>query len=105
MDDTLQYVGDVEMNWNGYECDGQLSITEYLKSKIELRQVDDFTSFLNSQGKSQYQQIGDIVRKTYESSKNEPTDRILDNITNLVSVYVLDQSLKYSDYLRKQSRL
>lgn len=85
--------------------DGQLSITDYLKSKIELKQVDDFTFFLNSQGKSQYQQIGDIVQKAYESNKNEPTDRMLDRITNNVSVYVLEQSMKYSDYLRKESEL
>lgn len=85
--------------------DGQLTITDYLKSKIELKKVDDFTSFLNSQGKSQYQQIGDVVKKVYESNKNEPTNRMLDRITNNVSVYVLEQSMKYSDYLRKESEL
>ena len=89
------------MNWNNYECDGQLTITDLLKSKIELRKVMDFTEFLNSQGKSQYQQIGSIVRKTYEENKSEPTERMLDRITNDVS----GQAIKYADYLRSESKL
>lgn len=88
-----------------YECDGQLTITDLLKSKIELRQVKDFTYFLNSQGKSQYQQIGDVISKAYENNKDEPIERMLDRITNQVSVYVLNQSLQYSDYLRSESKL
>ena len=103
--DTLWNLGDVRMNWNNYECDGQLTITDLLKSKIELRKVMDFTEFLNSQGKSQYQQIGSIVRKTYEENKLEPTERMLDRITNDVSVYVLGQAIKYADYLRSESKL
>ena len=98
-------MGDVKMNWNNYECDGQLTITDLLKSKIELRTVMDFTEFLNSQGKSQYQQIGSIVRKTYEENKSEPTERMLDRITNDVSVYVLGQAIKYANYLRSESKL
>ena len=82
--------------------DGQLTITDYLKSKIELRQVDDFTSFLNNQGKSQYQQIGDIIKQTYEQCKDN--DDFLDCMTNKVSIYVLNQSLEYSKYLRDKSR-
>lgn len=85
--------------------DGQITITEFLKSKIELREVDDFTSFLNNQGKSQYRQIGDIIKKSYEQNKDEPTERMLDRITNNVSVYVLEQSVKYSEYLREQSKV
>lgn len=88
-----------------YECEGQLTITDLLKSKIELRQVKDFTNFLNSQGISQYQQIRDIVTKAYENSKNEPIEIMLDRITNQVSIYVLNQGLRYSDYLKNQSRL
>ena len=85
--------------------DGQITITEFLKSKIELREVDDFTSFLNNQGKSQYRQIGDIIKKSYEQNKDEPKERMLDRITNNVSVYVLEQSVKYSEYLREQSKV
>ena len=72
--------------------DGQLSITDYLKSQIELRKVDDFTAFLNNQGKSQYQQIGEVISKAYETYKDE--ENMLDRITTCVSVYVLDQSWK-----------
>lgn len=88
-----------------YECDGQLTITDLLKSKIEIRQVKDFTDFLNSQGKSQYQQIGDIVSSTYEQNKSNDIEDIFGRITNNVSVFVLQQSLNYSEYLREQSKL
>lgn len=91
------------MDWSNYEVEGQLSITDYLKSQIELRKVDDFTAFLNKQGKSQYQQIGDIVRDTYEREKDSPY--LLERITNNVSVYVLNQSMAYSAYLRNEAKL
>ena len=65
----------------------------------------DFTEFLNSQGKSQYKQIGSIVRKTYAENQSEPTERMLDRITNDVSVYVLEQAIKYANYLRSESKL
>lgn len=90
------------MDWNS-RLEGQITITDYLKSQIELKKVDDFTTFLNNQGKSQYQQIGDIVNKTYEECKCD--ENMLDRITNQVSIYVLNQSLAYSKYLREQSQL
>lgn len=83
--------------------EGQISITDYFASKIERREVMDFTAFLNSQGKSQYQQIGNLIRETYEREKDN--DNMLDRLTNAVSVYVLNQSMEYSKYLREQSKL
>lgn len=91
------------MDWSNYEVEGQISITDYFASKIERKEVMDFTAFLNSQGKSQYQQIGEIVRSTYEREKDNPN--MLDRITNAVSVYVLEQSIEYSKFLREQSKL
>ena len=91
------------MDWSNYEVEGQISITDYFASKIERKEVMDFTSFLNSQGKSQYQQIGEIIRSTYEREKDNPN--MIDRITNAVSVYVLNQSMDYSKYLREQSKL
>lgn len=88
------------MDWSNYEVEGQISITDYFASKIERKEVMDFTSFLNSQGKSQYQQIGEIIRNTYEREKDNPN--LLDMLTNAVSVYVLEQSSSYSKYLREQ---
>lgn len=85
--------------------EGQITITDFLKSKIELREVDDFTSFLNKQGKSQYRQIGDIIKKSYDENKDDSVDRMLDRITNHVSIHVLEQSRKYSEYLREQAKL
>ena len=82
---------------------GQLTITDFLKSKIELREVKDFTSFLNSQGRSQYQQIGDLIKKTYETHNQD--EKFLDILTNKVSIYVLEQSIEYSKYLTKQATL
>lgn len=91
------------MDWSDYEVEGQISITDYFASKIERREIMDFTSFLNSQGKSQYQQIGNLIRETYEREKDN--QNMLDRLTNAVSVYVLNQSMEYSKYLREQSKL
>ena len=79
----------------------QLTITDYLKSQIKIKNVMDLTAFINSQGKAQYKQIEDIVSKTYE--QNKTSDDVIGRITNAVSVYVLDMSMKYMDYLRKES--
>ena len=83
--------------------DGQLTITDYLKSQIKIKNVMDLTAFINRQGKSQYTQIEDIVSKTYEQNKD--SDGVIGRITNAVSVYVLDMSMKYMDYLRKESEV
>lgn len=83
------------------DFDEQLTITDYLKSQIKIKNVMDLTSFINSHGKSQYKQIEDIVIKTYEQNKD--SDDVIGRITNAVSVYVLDMSMKYMDYLRKES--
>ena len=81
-------------------CDGQLELTDYLKSKIKSGRVKDLTTWINSQGKAQYTQIGEVVRETYEREKDSPD--LVDRITNAVSVYVLDQSIGYMDYLRSE---
>ena len=85
------------------DIDGQLTITDYLKSQIKIKNVMDLTAFINSQGKAQYKQIDDIVSKTYEQKKY--SDDVIGRITNAVSVYVLDMSMKYMDYLRKECDL
>ena len=79
----------------------QLTITDYLKSQIKIKNVMDLTAFINSHGKAQYTQIKDIVSKTYEQNKN--SDDVIGRITNAVSVYVLDMPMKYMAYLRKES--
>ena len=85
------------------DIDVQLTLTDYLKSQIKIKNVMDFTAFINSQGKAQYNQIEDIVSKTYEQNKS--SDDIVGRITNAVSIYVLDMSMKYMDYLRKECDL
>ena len=82
------------------QCDGQIEITDYLKSKIKSCRVKDLTAWINSQGKAQYTQIGEIVRETYEREKD--SDELVDRITNAVSVYVLTQSMGYMEYLRSE---
>ena len=74
-----------------------------MKSPIKIKNVMDLTDFINSQGKAQYNQIEDIVSKTYE--QNMDSDDMIGRITNAVSVYVLDMSMKYMDYLRKECEL
>ena len=88
---------------NDYSCDGQITLTDYLKSKIKSGEVKDLTNFINSQGKSQYTQIGEVIHNSYERYKDD--EDMLDRMTNAMSVYVLEQSMKYMDYLRKESEL
>ena len=85
------------------QCDGQIEITDYLKSKIKSGRVKDLTAWINSQGKAQYTQIGEVVREAYEREKD--SDDLVDRITNAVSVYVLNQSIGYMEYLRKESEV
>ena len=88
---------------NDYSCDGQITLTDYLKSKIKSGEVKDLTNFINSQGKAQYTQIGEVIHNSYERYKDD--EDMLDRMTNAMSVYVLEQSTKYMDYLRKESEL
>ena len=85
------------------QCDGQIEMTDYLKSKIKSGRVKDLTAWINSQGKAQYAQIEEIVSETYEREKD--SDELVDRITNAVSVYVLTQSIGYMEYLRKESEV
>ena len=88
---------------NDYSCDGQITLTDYLKSKIKSGEVKDLTNFINSQGKAQYTQIGEVIHNSYERYKDD--EDMLDRMTNAMSLYVLEQSMKYMDYLRKESEL
>ena len=85
------------------QCDGQLELTYYLKSKIKSGRVKDLTAWINSQGKAQYAQIGEVVADAYERYKD--SDDLVGRITNAVSVYVLNQSMGYMEYLRKESEV
>ena len=82
------------------QCDGQIEMTDYLKSKIKSGRVKDLTAWINSQGKAQYSQIKEVVAETYEREKD--SDDLVERITNAVSVYVLRQSMGYMDYLKKE---
>lgn len=77
--------------------EGQLTITDYLKSQVELKQIMDLTEWINQQGKAQYCQVKDIV------SQYVTDEETLDRLTNKVSVYILEQSLGYAKYLRRQA--
>ena len=85
------------------QCEGQIEMTDYLKSKIKSGMVKDLTAWINSQGKAQYTQIGEVVRETYERHKDSP--ELVDRIINAVSVYVLNQSMGYIEYLRNESKV
>ena len=82
------------------QCDGQIEMTDYLKAKIKSGMVKDLTAWINSQGKAQSTQIGEVVRDTYEREKDSPD--LVYRITNAVSIYVLQQSMGYMKYLRKE---
>ncbi|MED9905256.1 MAG: hypothetical protein UFG06_13885 [Lachnospiraceae bacterium] len=85
------------------QCEGQIELTDFLKSKIVSKQVMDLTAFINSQGKAQYTQIGKVIKRVYEQEKDSA--ELVARLTNAVSIYVLDQSMKYMDYLRKESKV
>ena len=85
------------------QCDGQIEMSDYLKSNIKSGRVKDLTAWINSQGKAQYTQIGEVVRETYERYKDSP--EMVDRITNAVSVYVLNQSMGYMEYLMNESKV
>ena len=85
------------------QCEGQIEMTDYLRSKIKSGMVKDLTAWINNQGKAQYTQIEEVVRETYEKENDSPD--LVGRITNAVSVYVLDMSMKYMDYLRKESEV
>ena len=85
------------------QCDGQIEMTDYLRSKIKSGRVKDLTAWINSQGKAQYTQIEEVVRETYEKENDSPD--LVGRITNAVSVYVLNQSMGYMDYLRNEAKL
>lgn len=81
--------------------DGQLELTDFLSKKIESKSVMDLTAWINSQGKAQYSQIGEVVRNAYNLNKD--SGELIARLTNAVSVYVLNQSMGYMNYLRKES--
>ena len=85
------------------QCEGQIEMTDYLKSKIKSGMVKDLTAWINSQGKAQYTQIGEVVKRAYEQYKD--SGELIGRITNAVSVYVLEQSSGYMKYLRDESKL
>ena len=82
------------------QCEGQIEMTDYLASKVKRGQIKDLTAWINSQGKAQYTQIGEVVRDTYEREKDSPD--LVYRITNAVSIYVLQQSMGYMNYLRNE---
>ena len=90
-------------NLGNYECDGQIELTDYLKSQIKCGAVKDLTAWINSQGKAQYTQIGEVVSDTYKRYKNDAD--VVDRLTNDVSVYVLGQSMGYMKYLKSESEV
>jgi hypothetical protein len=81
--------------------DGQFELTDFLGKKIESKSVMDLTAWINSQGKAQYTQIGEVIRNAYNLNKD--SGELIERLTNAVSVYVLNQSIGYMDYLRKES--
>lgn len=81
--------------------DGQFELTDFLGKKIESKSVMDSTAWINSQGKAQYTQIGEVIRNAYNLNKD--SGELIERLTNAVSVYVLNQSIGYMNYLRKES--
>lgn len=77
--------------------DGQLELTDFLCKRIESKSVMDLTTWINSQGKAQYSQISEVIEEVYNREKD--SGELVERLTNAVSVYVLNQSMGYMDYL------
>ena len=88
--------------FNDYECEGQLSITDYFKQQVISGKVMDLTRWINSSGKAQYTQVGELVNKALEDYGIEATKEQAGRLTNTISVYILTQSSGYMDYLRSE---
>ena len=82
--------------------DGQFELTDFLGKKIESKSVMDLTAWINSQGKAQYTQIGEVIRNAYNLNKD--SGELIERLTNAVSVYVINQSMGYMDYLSTVSK-
>lgn len=87
-----------------YECEGQLTITDYFKQQVVSGKIMDLTSWINSSGKAQYTQVRELVNKALEDYGIEATNEQADRLTNRISVYILDQSCGYMEYLRGKCR-
>ena len=81
--------------------DGQFELTDFLGEKIKNKSVMDLTAWINNQGKAQYTQIGEIVEDIYNREKD--SGELIERLTNAISVYVLNQSMGYMDYLSNMS--
>lgn len=81
--------------------DGQFELTDFLCKRIESKSVMGLTAWINNQGKAQYSQIGEVIEEVYNREKD--SGELVERLTNAVSVYVLNQSMGYMDYLRKES--
>lgn len=81
--------------------DGQFELIDFLCKKIESKSVMDLTTWINSQGKAQYSQISEVIEEVYNREKD--SGELVERLTNAVSIYVLNQSMGYMNYLRKES--
>lgn len=90
--------------FNDYECEGQLSITDYFKQQVVSGKVMDLTRWINSSGKAQYTQVRELVNKALEDYGIEATNEQAGRLTNAISVYILDQSCGYMDYLKNECK-
>lgn len=93
------------MTFDNYECEGQLSITEYLQTQISKGSVKDLTEWINSNGKAQYSQIEDLLTESLARYGIPADAEQIDRLTNSVSVWVLEQSMGYMQYLRGENGL
>lgn len=89
---------------DNYECEGQLSITDYFKQQVVSGKVMDLTRWINSSGKAQYTQVGELVNKALEDYGIEATNEQAGRLTNAISVYILTQSRGYMDYLKNECK-
>ena len=83
------------------ELEGQISFNDYFsKQKLDIK-PKALVNFINDMGVSQYEQIGDVVRKTVEQCGDSLAGEVIERITNNVSVWLLGIGSNYEKYIEK----
>ena len=82
------------MNFDNYECEGQMELDEYFMRQIKCGKVMSISEWVNASGNSQHEEIKEIIK---ENIINENT---ADKIASAILEYILEKSSGYMEYLK-----
>ena len=79
---------------------GQINFADYFKPAIK-EKPKSLVDFINGMGRSQYNQIGDVISEICESNNYDMPEDSIGRITNSVSVWLLRIGEEYGKYLEE----